>query len=85
MLSQYATNPAQNWKSKDAACFLVTSLASRGQTERHGVTQTSQLVNLTDFANIHIFNELSQADGIFYLFHTFLCRRLSGFLVIYLL
>lgn len=63
MLAQYGANPAQNWKSKDAACFLVTSLVSRGQTERHGVTQTSQLVNLTDFANVHIFNELSHSDG----------------------
>ncbi|KAK6622529.1 hypothetical protein RUM44_002341 [Polyplax serrata] len=62
MLSQYSSNPAQNWKSKDAACFLVTSLASRGQTERHGVTQTSELVNLSDFANFHIFIELSQQD-----------------------
>mgnify|MGYP002715705204 CR=1 FL=1 len=63
MLAQYAANPAENWKSKDAACFLVTSLASRGQTERHGVTQTSQLVNLSDFAHFHVFTELSQPDG----------------------
>lgn len=63
MLAQYAANPIQNWKSKDAACYLVTSLVSRGQTERHGVTRISQLVNLTDFASAHIFNELLRADG----------------------
>lgn len=63
MLGQYASNPNEHWKSKDAACYLVTSLVSRGQTERHGVTQTSQLVNLSDFANAHIFTELVRPDG----------------------
>ena len=34
MLADYAKNPAQNWKNKDAAVFLVTSLASKGSTQK---------------------------------------------------
>ena len=34
MLGEYAKNPAQNWKNKDAAVFLVTSLAAKGQTQK---------------------------------------------------
>ncbi|KAJ1519390.1 hypothetical protein ONE63_004682 [Megalurothrips usitatus] len=62
MLQKYAENPAQNWRSKDAALYLVTSLAAKGQTEKHGVTQSSQLVNLTDFAAQHIIPELEKPD-----------------------
>jgi len=39
--------------------YLVTSLAAKGQTERHGATQTSQLVNIADFFQSHILPELS--------------------------
>jgi len=63
MLSNYAANPTQNWKNKDAAIYLVTSLASKGKTEKHGITQTNQLVNLVDFYQGHILPELSQSDG----------------------
>lgn len=34
MLGEYAKNPGQNWKHKDAAIYLVTSLASKGQTQK---------------------------------------------------
>lgn len=34
MLAEYAKNPGQNWKHKDAAIYLVTSLASKGQTQK---------------------------------------------------
>ncbi len=64
MLQKYSQNPAENWRSKDAALYLVTSLAAKGQTEKHGVTQSSQLVNLTDFAAQHIIPELEKPDGI---------------------
>lgn len=30
---QYAANPAENWKSKDTAIYLLTSIASRGSTQ----------------------------------------------------
>lgn len=31
-LGQYAQNPQTNWKSKDTAIYLLTSIASRGST-----------------------------------------------------
>lgn len=49
MLESYAQNPQTNWRSKDAAVYLIIALASKGQTQRHGTTQTNQLVDLVDF------------------------------------
>jgi exportin-2 (importin alpha re-exporter) len=58
MLAQYNANPKANWKSKDAALYLVTSLATRAKTAKHGITQTNQLVNLGEFCSSHILPEL---------------------------
>ncbi|CAH1099878.1 unnamed protein product [Psylliodes chrysocephalus] len=62
MLGKYTENPKQFWRSKDAALYLVTSLVSRGSTQKHGVTQTSQLVNITQFCQQHILPELERPD-----------------------
>ncbi|XP_035826529.1 exportin-2 isoform X2 [Aplysia californica] len=65
LLEEYVKNPTQNWKSKDAAIFLVTSLAAKGQTQKQGVTQTSELVNITEFYQTHILADLkSTAEGV---------------------
>jgi len=64
LLEEYAKNPAQNWKSKDAAIFLVTSLAAKGQTQKQGVTQTSELVNIVEFFNTHILADIKAAGGV---------------------
>ncbi|CAL7948887.1 unnamed protein product [Xylocopa violacea] len=58
MLQNYADKPAENWRSKDAAIYLVTSSASKAQTQKHGVTQSSELVPLPQFAMQHIQPEL---------------------------
>ncbi|XP_076289313.1 chromosome segregation 1 [Lasioglossum baleicum] len=58
MLQNYAAKPTENWRSKDAAIYLVTSSASKGQTQKHGVTQSSELVSLPQFAMQHIEPEL---------------------------
>lgn len=58
MLAQYSASPKANWKSKDAALYLVTSLATRAKTAKHGITQTNQLVNLGEFCTMHILPEL---------------------------
>lgn len=68
MLAKYVENPMQNWRSKDATLYLVTSLASRGQTQKHGVTQTSQLVSIPQFFTEHIQPELERPDGMKYIF-----------------
>jgi len=59
MLAQYAANPADNWKSKDAAIYIVTSLASKKTTTKHGTTEASDLVNLVDFFHSQIAVDLS--------------------------
>uniref|UniRef100_A0A4W4EB68 Exportin-2 n=1 Tax=Electrophorus electricus TaxID=8005 RepID=A0A4W4EB68_ELEEL len=58
MLNEYAKNPAANWKHKDSAIYLVTSLASKAQTQKHGITQANELVNLTEFFVSHILPDL---------------------------
>lgn len=63
MLQNYADKPTENWRSKDAAIYLVTSSASRGQTQKHGVTQSSELVSLPQFAIQHIQPELLKPNG----------------------
>lgn len=62
LLAKYAENPVQNWRTKDTAIFLVTSLASRGSTQKHGVTQTSQLVPLPQFCEQQIIPELDRPN-----------------------
>jgi len=63
MLTQYSQNPSGSWKSKDAAIYLVTSLAAKGQTQRHGITQTNQLVNIVDFYTTYILPDLQGPNG----------------------
>ena len=58
MLQQSGQNPAQNWKAKDCAIYLVMALTVRGRTAAQGATTTNQLVNVVDFFNQHILPEL---------------------------
>ncbi|XP_039257797.1 exportin-2-like [Styela clava] len=62
MLELHAKDRANNWKSKDAAIYLVTSLAQKGSTSKHGTTKASELVNLQDFFDSHILTELASAN-----------------------
>lgn len=62
MLAQYAENPNANWKSKDTAIYIVTSLAAKKSTSKHGTTETNQLVNLVDFFRSQIEPDLSSAN-----------------------
>lgn len=58
-----AKDRSNQWKSKNAAVYLVTSLAQKGSTIKHGTTKTSELVDLGDFFDSHIFTELSTPGG----------------------
>lgn len=49
MLQLFAKDPSRNWKNKDVAIYLVTSMAVKAQTAKLGTTQTSSLVNVVDF------------------------------------
>lgn len=62
MLEQYHADNKKNWRAKDAAVFLVTSLASKKQTAKHGTTQASELVNLQSFFTGNILPELQTKD-----------------------
>ncbi|KAI5449860.1 importin-alpha export receptor [Naganishia albida] len=77
-LQQYTANPAENWKSKDTAIYLLTSIASRGSTLHQGVTSVNALVNVVEFFTNNVFADLQaepsavhpilQVDAIKYLF-----------------
>lgn len=58
MLQKYGENGAAAWRGKDAAMYLVTSLASRGATQAAGVTRASPLVDLAQFGANHVLPEL---------------------------
>ncbi|XP_030384597.1 exportin-2 [Scaptodrosophila lebanonensis] len=62
LLNKYKENPVANWRSKDTAIYLVTSWASRGGTQKHGITQASELVPLPTFCGQHIIPELERAN-----------------------
>ncbi|KAJ9111753.1 hypothetical protein QFC22_006412 [Naganishia vaughanmartiniae] len=61
-LQQYSANPAENWKSKDTAIYLLTGIASRGSTQHQGVTSVNALVNVVEFFSNNVFADL-QADS----------------------
>lgn len=64
MLTEYMADPSTKWNHKNAAVYLVVSLAGRGSTQKHGITQTSSLVNINDFAKQYIIPEFSK-PGLF--------------------
>ena len=38
MMAQFSADPKNRWPSKDAAIYLVTSLATKAKTAKHGIT-----------------------------------------------
>lgn len=62
LLQRYQSDPKTNWRSKDTAIYLVSTLASKGGTQKHGVTQASQLVPLPQFCQSDIIPELERPD-----------------------
>ena len=62
LLERYKADPKNNWRSKDTAIYLVTTLASKGATQKHGVTQASELVPLPQFCQSDIMPELERQN-----------------------
>ncbi|KAG1888183.1 CAS/CSE protein [Suillus subluteus] len=54
-----SSNPAQNWKAKDSAIYLLTAVA----TEAHGVTSTNALVDVVKFFSEHVYQDLQASAG----------------------
>ncbi|CAM6025473.1 unnamed protein product [Sphagnum balticum] len=59
MIQEYAANPAQNWKAKDCALYLIVTLAPRQASL--GATGTD-LVNIEQFFDSQIVPELRVQD-----------------------
>jgi exportin-2 (importin alpha re-exporter) len=64
-LQAFAKNPSQDWKSKDTAVYLFSSIATKGViTATHGVKTTNSLVNVVEFFQNNIANDLLADTGV---------------------
>jgi exportin-2 (importin alpha re-exporter) len=61
LLGQYTADPANNWKAKDAAIYLVISLTVKSQSAAKGATEINEMVSITDFFSQQIAPELAAA------------------------
>ncbi|UXI18227.1 uncharacterized protein NH340_JMT04170 [Sarcoptes scabiei] len=62
MLMNFSQNNQGNWKSKNAAIYLVTSLVIKGGSVRLGTTSTSDLINISAFFNNVIKSDLERLN-----------------------
>lgn len=60
-LQKYTEDPVKNWRMKDTAVYLLTSIASTSSTAAGGVSSTNSLVNVVQFFSDNVFVDL-QAD-----------------------
>ncbi|EGE07484.1 chromosome segregation protein Cse1 [Trichophyton equinum CBS 127.97] len=64
-LADYAKSPSDNWKSKDTAVYLYSSIAAKGvATTSHGVTTINYHVNITKFFQKNIASDLVAETGV---------------------
>lgn len=63
MLQEYAKNPTVNWKHKDAAIYLVTSLASKAQTQKVRICRTVVMAAIPSLAGLGITGYRQNVDG----------------------
>jgi exportin-2 (importin alpha re-exporter) len=62
-LTEYAKDPSENWKSKDTAIYLFSSIAAKGATTAaKGVQTTNSRVNILEFFQNNIASDLSSDD-----------------------
>lgn len=59
MQAKYVTNPAENWKEKDCAIYLVVSLSTK---QTAGVSVSTELINFEQFILTMIMPELQIED-----------------------
>lgn len=64
-LSAFSKDPSGNWKSKDTAVYLFSAIAAKGViTTTHGVKTTNSLVDIVDFFQNNIANDLIADTGV---------------------
>ncbi|KAI5803210.1 Cse1-domain-containing protein [Geopyxis carbonaria] len=57
-LQEYSKNPKDNWRSKDTALYLFSSIAAKGTTERKGVVHINNHIDVVQFFQTHIAADL---------------------------
>ncbi|KAJ6249995.1 exportin-2 [Anaeramoeba flamelloides] len=62
MLEEYQKNKRENWKSKDAAIYLVIALTAKTKTQDSGATSSSGFIDIASFYNEHILPEITNND-----------------------
>jgi exportin-2 (importin alpha re-exporter) len=62
LLKHYGSNPQANWKSKDAAIYLILAVAIKGKTVKKGVTQINNLVPIQSIFSDCILPEFQTKD-----------------------
>ncbi|KIJ59904.1 hypothetical protein HYDPIDRAFT_99775 [Hydnomerulius pinastri MD-312] len=62
-LGEYGRNPAENWKAKDTAVYLLGAIATEASTTQHGVTSINAQVDVVKFFSEHVFQDLQAAQG----------------------
>jgi exportin-2 (importin alpha re-exporter) len=64
-LSTFTANPSTEWKSKDTAVYLFSAIAAKGViTSNHGVKTTNSLVDIVEFFQNSIANDLIADTGV---------------------
>lgn len=58
-LQRYNTNITENWKDKDAALFLLTSIAAKSVGAQFGARETNAEVNILDFFEKNVIPDLN--------------------------
>jgi exportin-2 (importin alpha re-exporter) len=63
-LETYGQNVASNWKAKDTALYLITSLSAKTVTAQHGATSTNEYIQILPVFASHIIPDFEVAiDG----------------------
>jgi Cse1 len=64
LIQAYSQDKVANWKSKDTAFYLITSLSAKAVTAQAGATQTNEYVPVLPVFGAHVIPDLSLAvDG----------------------
>ncbi|KAG0257100.1 importin-alpha export receptor [Actinomortierella ambigua] len=60
-LQRYASNRTQHWKDKDAALYLLTSIAAKSVGSQLGARETNSMVDIMDFFQKNVVEDLNAA------------------------
>lgn len=64
-LDAFSKSPSTEWKSKDTAVYLFSAIAAKGViTTTHGVKTTNSLIDVVDFFQKNIANDLIADTGV---------------------